>query len=146
VSGPAATAGCGPAAPARRRGRESGQALLFALLALFIASMAAAFVAEDLALRERALQEESVRMRLRAMLDGALADALARIAVKAPIERELRWGAGRTTAEEEEIGALRVRLRIVASYAGRRAAVDAVVQKSLSRPPRVVEWHRGYAG
>src|SRR6185436_20517997 len=73
----------------RRQGRgrgERGQALLFALLALLIASMAAAFLAEDLALREKALQEEAARFHVRALLDGALADALARLADRRPLE------------------------------------------------------------
>ena len=126
------------------RAGERGQALLFALLALLIASMAAAFVAQDLALREKALQEEAARFHLRALLDGALADALARLAERRPLESEERWGAGFTSVESRETDENNVILRVRATYMARVGAAEALVQV---RPEVVVlSWHRVHPG
>jgi hypothetical protein len=126
------------------RAGERGQALLFALLALLIASMAAAFVAEDLALREKALQEEAARFHLRTLLDGALADALARLAERRPLESEERWGAGFTSVESRDAGGSNVILRVRATYLTRVGAAEALVQL---RPEVVVlSWRRIHPG
>lgn len=129
---------------ARRRRRESGQALLFALLALLIASMAAAFLAEDLALREKALQEEAARFHVRALLDGALADALARLADHQPLTGEERWGAGFTSVESHSTGANRVTLRVTATYMVRRGSAEADV--ILVPQVAVLSWRRTHPG
>ena len=127
-----------------RRG-ERGQALLFALLALLIASMAAAFLAEDLALREKALQEEAARFHVRALLDGALADALARLADRRPLESEERWGAG-FTAVERRAGTdeNHIVLRVTATYMARRGAAEADV--ILLPEVGVLGWRRIHPG
>jgi len=130
--------------PARRRRGERGQALLFALLALLIASMAAAFLAEDLALREKALQEEAARFHVRALLDGALADALARLADNRPLESEDRWGAGFTSVESIPNGANRVTLRVRATYMARRGSAEADV--ILLPQVMVLSWRRTHPG
>jgi hypothetical protein len=137
-----------PAGPTRTRTRraDSGQALVFALLVLVLASIAAAFVAEDLALRERELQEEGVRMHVRALLDGALADALARIADNHAVRHEERWGGGITSVDAETLSGNRVQLVVRAEYAARWGEVEAIVQKSLTAPPQVVSWHRTSSG
>jgi hypothetical protein len=124
------------------RAGERGQALLFALLALLIASMAAAFVAEDLMLRERAMQEEAARLRVRALLDGALADALARLADDRAIEPRLWWGGGRTDVERDESGMPpgQAVLRVYATYAARRGAAEARVL--IVPSVRVLSWRR----
>jgi len=126
-----------------RRG-ERGQALLFALLALLIASMAAAFLAEDITLREKALQEEAARFHVRALLDGALADALARLADRRPLESEERWGAGFTSVESIPTGANRVVLRVTATYMARRGAAEADV--ILLPEVMVLSWRRTHPG
>jgi len=135
--------------PARRLGRrgERGQSLLFALLALLIASMAAAFLAEDLALREKALQEEAARFHLRALLDGALADALARLAEDRSLESEERWGAGFTSVERRSAGADQpdqAILRVNATYMARRGAAEALVR--LEPRVMVLSWRRVHPG
>jgi hypothetical protein len=124
-----------------RRG-ERGQSLLFALLALLIASMAAAFVAQDLMLRERAMQEEAARLHVRALLDGALADALARLADGRSIEPRLSWGDGRADVEKiegEPVPEGQAILRVYATYAARRGAIEAHV---LMSPVTVLSWRR----
>ena len=126
------------------RRRESGQALVLALLALLLASMAAGFVATDLAWRHRALQEEAARAHLRALLDGAFAEALARLdAGLSVIGEEREWGGrgtgGRTVADAIALGPRRYRVRVEASYAGRRGAVEALV---ATAPVRVERWGR----
>jgi hypothetical protein len=127
-----------------RRG-ESGQALLFALLALLIASMAAALVAADLALRERALQEEAARAHVRGLLDGAIADALAREAAHRPLIDEDAWGGGTTTVEKIERPPLQFVLRVTATYKAHRGAAEALVLRTLSGP-RVQSWRRLHPG
>jgi type II secretory pathway component PulK len=134
------------ASPAGARCADSGQALIFALLVLVLASIAAAFVAEDLALRERELQEEGVRMHVRALLDGGLADALARIADDRAVRRDERWGGGVTRVEAKALPGNRVRLVVRAEYAARSGEVEAIVQKSLTGPPQVVAWRRTASG
>ncbi|HEV8239683.1 MAG TPA: hypothetical protein VGS57_09960 [Thermoanaerobaculia bacterium] len=130
--------------PHRRR-NERGQALLFALLALLIASMAAAFVAEDLALREKALQEEAARFHLRALLDGALADALGRLAEHRALESEERWGAGFTSVERgPALGENQAVLRVRATYMARRGSAEALVQ--LYPEVAVLSWQRTHPG
>ena len=129
----------------RARHGESGQALLFALLALLIASMASAFVAEDLILREKALQEEAARQHVRALLDGALADALARLADHRSIEPRLWWGGGRTDVETRPTDLPnRIYVRVYATYAARRGAVEADVLTSPS--VTVLSWRRIHPG
>jgi len=128
-----------------RRHRESGQALLFALLALLIASMAAALVAADLSLRERALQEEAARVHVRGLLDGALADALARVAALRPLLDEDSWGGGRTTAERIPLGLDDFLLSVTATYKAHRGAAEAHVLMTAGGP-RVLSWRRVHPG
>ena len=130
--------------PLRARRGERGQALLFALLALLIASMAAGFVALDLSLREKTLQEEGARFHLRALLDGALADALARLAEHRPLGSEERWGAGFTAVEREDLPPFRTILRVRATYMARRGSVEAVVL--LQPRVMVLSWRRVHPG
>jgi hypothetical protein len=130
---------------ASARAGERGQALLFALLALLIASMAAAFVAQDIMLRERAMQEEAARLHVRALLDGGLADALARLADDRSIEPRVWWGGGRADVSTRPTGIPnRVFLRVDATYAARRGAVEAEVLTSPS--VTVLSWRRVHPG
>jgi hypothetical protein len=130
----------------RRRRGERGQALLFALIVLLIASIAAALLAEDLSLREKALQEEGARVHLRALLDGALADALARLAEHRPLDSGERWGAGFTSVERLAAGtdANRIILRVHASYMARRGSAEAEVW--LEPQVMVLSWRRIHPG
>ena len=124
-----------------RRG-ERGQALLIALLALFLASMAAGFVAEDLALRERALQEEIARAHLRGLLDGAMAEGLAYLAIPRPLPAGVRPFAGGTLEmKRQPISHVQLWLLVRATYAGRAGAAYALVWLSPTGP-RVQSWHR----
>jgi hypothetical protein len=130
--------------PRRRRG-ESGQALLFALLALFIASLAAGLVAEDLRLREKALQEEAARVHVRGLLDGALADALARLDRHQPLQDRWTWGGGTTTSEAQYVTATQLTLRVTATYAAHHGAAEAAVAITVDGP-RVTSWQRTHPG
>jgi len=105
--------------------------MLLALLALLLASIAATFIAEDLAWRERALQTESAREHLRAMLDGALAEALAQLNNReTPDGDPEQWPspARAVTRVNVDASGNPTVLHIGATYNGRRSAVDAVVQ------------------
>lgn len=133
--------------PRRRRG-ERGQALVLALVTLFFAALAASLVATDLGIRQRALRDEAVRAHLRAQLDGALAEVLARLASRSGrgnvVVREVRPGV------EARYGSLPVRPRengivdvtVWATWAGRPAAAEAEVLLEPGRPPRVLAWRR----
>jgi hypothetical protein len=106
--------------------------------------MAAGFVAEDLALRERALQEEAARAHLRGLLDGAMAEGLAYLAIPRPLPAGVRAaGTGDGTIEMRRvpISHLQVWLLVRATYAGRAGAAYALVWLSPSGP-RVQSWHR----
>ena len=121
--------------------------MLFALLALLIASMAAAFVAEDLSLRERALQVEGARMHVRAILDGALADALARLEAHPNRALPPETPIGDGVARVERFGVTgRITVRLRASYKGREGAAEARVVLRPGASPQVISWRRTYPG
>ena len=130
-----------------RRG-ERGQALVLALLTLFFTALAASLVAMDLGIRQRAMRDEAVRAHLRAQLDGALAEVLARLANRSGpgpvVVREARPGV------EARYGSLPVRTQangmvdvtVWATWGGRPAAAAAEVLVEPGRPPRVLAWRR----
>jgi hypothetical protein len=133
-----------PAAPESRRRGEAGQALLLALVTLFIAALAAALVAADVGLRERAMRDEALRARLRAMLDGEMATAMGLLAYGQPQPTESRrWaGGGEVRSEREGLSPARYRLRLHASYATLRAAAEAEVVRTPGHVPRVLSFRR----
>ena len=131
----------------RRRGEE-GQALLMALLALFLASLAASLVAMDIDIRQRAVRDEGVRTHLRGLLDGALAEALARMAQREMVpETSIDWQAprgigARSGAATRNRRGQRVEVWVWASWAGRWAGARADVWAPYGEPPRVLAWRR----
>jgi hypothetical protein len=130
----------------RRRG-EAGQALLLALLVLFLASLAASLVAMDLGIRQRGMRDEAVRAHLRGLLDGALAEALALLAARQPVGESADWiGApgvrARSGARLGPRRGARVEVWVWASWAGRWAGAQAEVHQPPDEPPRVLAWRR----
>jgi hypothetical protein len=136
-------AGGASVAARHRRESESGQALLLALVVLVIAALAASLVAADLTLRERSMRDEAMRARLRAMLDGEMATALARLAHHRPQPPEVRqWAGGEVSARRQTVSAGRYRLQVRARYSTLQAAAEAVVVRPPGRLPRVVRFRR----
>jgi hypothetical protein len=133
---------------AGRRG-EAGQALLLALVVLFFASLAASLVAMDLRLRETEMREAAVRAHLRELVDGALAEALARLDAGLPVADSLPWPAppgvdARSGARVGSRSGGSVQVWVWATWAGRHAGAQAEVllPEQPEAPPRVVAWRR----
>jgi hypothetical protein len=125
------------------RGGESGQALLVALVTLLIAGVAAGLVGTDLAIRHRALREEATRAHLRAMIDGEMATALARLAAReAQLTLPRPWAGGEVEAERVRTGPGRYHLRVRAHYFASWAAAEADVVVPAGRPPQVLAFRR----
>ena len=131
----------------RRRRAQAGQALLMALLALFLASLAASLVAMDLGIRQRAMRDEAVRGHLRALLDGALAEALARLAGRHSVGESLAWRApagvgARSGATVSRRRGAHAEVWVWATWAGQWAGAQADVLVAPDAPPRVLAWRR----
>jgi hypothetical protein len=138
--GPPALGG-GPSQPGRRR--EAGPARRGALGVVVFAALAASLVAADLTLRERAMRDEAMRARLRAMLDGEMATALALLAHRRPQPTAARpWAGGEVSTERQRISPGRYLLRVQARYATLQAAAEAEVVRVPGRLPRVVRFRR----
>ena len=132
--------------PAAAR-RQAGQALVLALLALFLASLAASLVAMDLGIRQRALRDEGVRAHLRGLLDGALAEALARLDARFSVGESTDWPAprevhARSGATVTERRGDRLEVWVWATWAGRSAGAQAAVWAPHGERPRVLAWRR----
>ena len=127
--------------PLRRR--ESGYALLTALLVIFLLSIALALLAASLQLRMRLVREDGVSVILSALSDAALAETLANLA---------QSGAYTGTAEHDfgggRIGSAVVLLSpgvydvvATAKYAQRRRRVEALVFRAPGYA-QVQRWRR----
>jgi hypothetical protein len=128
------------------RRSEAGQGLALALLALFLASLAASLVAMDLGLREQARREEATRAHLRQMLDGALAEALYRLAVAEAVGESLPWPVPARVAASSgarvERRPNRADVWVWATWGGRWGGAHADVALEPGLPPRVLAWRR----
>jgi hypothetical protein len=128
-----------------RGGGERGEALLFAVFALLLLSISLALLTLTMRLRIEEQQREARRVRLDLLLDGALAETLARLAIDprfdgvAPRPGE---DGGEGWSVVERVGLHRARVEAGASLGGRRASGHADVRIVPGRP--VVErWERG---
>lgn len=129
--------------PARRRAEE-GQALLVALLTLFMVSVALSLAASALALHQKAVQDEVRDVKLRAHTDAALARTLAEL------RRNRNYGGipeedfdgGWIASKVEAVSGLMVRIEARAGYADKEQAVSADVRMPLGGLPRVTSWER----
>lgn len=123
---------------------QSGQALLLALLVLFLVSVALTIIASALAVREKAFQEEVRDVELRALTDAALARTLAEL----KRDRSYRglgeedFGPGRISSKVIPLGGRSVRVLAVATHGDRQKAIKAEVSLPLKAPPRVTSWER----
>ena len=125
----------------RRAGRSAGFSLLLALVVLLLVFEAAALVAGSLAVRLRVAREDRTRVALDALVDGALADALARLdanrAYAGVAERDI--GAGHLWSDVETLGTERWRVDASATLSGERRVVEAEARLTAAGL-RVVAW------
>ncbi len=125
----------------RRRRSESGHALIFALVALLMVSVAGALLAGSLLLHLRAARHEAEDVRLAALADAAVAASLAELAAsrasRGLIEREFGGGSIASAIDRPAPGWAVVVARAV--YRGRARRVRAEVRLTAAGP-RVVAW------
>lgn len=123
------------------KGEESGFALVTALFAVFLLSVALALVAASLQLRMGMVQREARSLTLTALADAALAETLAHLALDATYRGVAAHPFGGGTIESEVTRVSTARFEVTASgrYAGRERAVRATVLR-LPEGTRVVSW------
>lgn len=130
--------------PARRS--EAGHALLNALFVLLLVALALALVAQALNLALGGVRQEMRGIRLAALTDAALAEAVAHLAADSAFtglpEHEL--GGGTLASEVRRLGALSWRVEATARTGGItrsvRATVVAVEEADGDRNYRISGW------
>jgi hypothetical protein len=122
--------------------RERGYALLITLAVVFLLSVALSLVALSLAVRLRLEREEARSIRVSALCDAALAEALANLAAGDSTGVEPHpFGNGTIGSAVLLEGPGRYRITATASYGGKgRTAVAEVVRDAGGT--RVVAWQR----
>ncbi len=124
----------------RRRRGEKGHALLLALLVLVITTTGALLVSSTLLLRMREVREEMVALRLTALADAAVAEALAQLSRGGGLRGgERSFGGGRITSEVIASRGRSRSLLIEAHYAAKVRRIQVEVLLTL-HGPRVVSW------
>lgn len=129
-----------PCRPARR---ESGQALVLALVAVLLLSAALALAAGTLVARMKRSQREAVRIELLALADAAVAETLADLAawpVSAGVAPR-RFGGGTIESTVQRGGAQSFTIVARASV-GRQDLSVEVLGRMTELGPRVDAWRR----
>jgi len=125
-----------------RRTRESGVALIFALVALAIVAFMVAVVAASIQPRITAHTHLERTVRLTALVDAAMATTLAELAVdrydSGVTERVL--GEGVISSTTSQVGLHEVEVVAEGRARGWRSVVVARV--NVEHGPRVMQWHR----
>lgn len=117
-----------------------------ALLVLVLVGAAASFVAASLSLRLRVTRQESIRIRLTALSDAALAETLALLAQNINYSGSPEYNFGRGTIASD-VTTLQsgseptVEIIAAAKFAGRTKRVRAVA-KLTAGGPVVLSWRR----
>ena len=126
--------------------RTKGYSLMAALIVLVLVGAAASFVAASLSLRLRVTRQDSVRIRLTALSDAALAETLALLAQNINFSGSDEYDFGRGTIGSDvttlESGSEpTVEIIAVARFGGRTKRVR-VVAKLTASGPVVLSWRR----
>ena len=131
------------ASSARRSGRESGQVLLVALVTMLLVGVAVSLVAASLALESRHAIEEGKRVRVTAIADAAVAEALANLAVDRGFPGRPGGALGGGTYESivRSVGAGVLEIRVTARVGGLERLVR-VEARIVPGGPRVRRWQR----
>lgn len=121
--------------------RPSGHALVLALVVLVLVGAAGTAIAVTLQLESRTSLQESRRIRLVALGDAALAEALAELDRNEGFRGapEHRLGQGTIASSVRTLGLDRYEVVATATVAGRRRETRAEVDTS-GPTPRVVGW------
>lgn len=133
-----------PAPSARGQALSArGQALIAALFVVLLVALALALLAASLNLRMRALRQEADTVRLAALADAALADALAHLAVEPgfPGFQPYPFGGGTLSSRVRAISPTRYQITSTASLRERRRAVRVEVVRTLEGL-EVAGWRR----
>lgn len=138
ISGVARTAEAVPKA-ARK---DSGFALLVALLVVFLVSVALSLIAVSLALRMKMAREEAHSTTLTTLCDAALAEALASVAAgQVGGAGSHAFGNGTIASQVTTVGTNQYLVTASATFGGRSRRVQAVVIRD-AQGTRVVHWQR----
>lgn len=121
--------------------RSSGHALALALVVLVLVGAAGTAIAVTLELDTRISLEESRRVRLAALSDAALAEALAELASNPGFSgaAQRRLDRGTISSEVRKVGFDRHEITAIALLAGWRREVRAEVDTG-GPVPRVLSW------
>jgi len=119
--------------------------MLFAIFALLLLALSLALLGLTLRLRLEEQQREIRRVHLDLLLDGALAETLARLAVDPRFTGVVprREADGEGWSEVERQGPHFALVEAGARLGSRRGYGRARVQTLPGQPPRVVSWKRG---
>jgi hypothetical protein len=125
------------------KSRERGEALLFALFALLLLTLSLALLAVTMRQRLEEQQREIRRVRLDQLLDGVMAETLARLAIDPGFSgvpsRPEEGGEG--WSEVERVGPYEARVEAGATLGARQASARARVHL-VPGPPRILRWER----
>jgi hypothetical protein len=124
---------------------DRGEALLLAVFALLLLALSLALLGMTMSLRQEEQQRELRRVHLDQLLEGVMAETLARLAVDPAFEGVARRqeADGEGWSEVEKDGPYTAWVEAGARLGARRAWGRAKVALDLGRPPRVVFWERG---
>ena len=125
--------------------RESGHALLLTLLALVLLAGVVALLAMLLVSRMGEVRDESRRVTLTALADGALAETLSRLAATPtyPGLPEQRMGEGVVWSRVGRPGPGALSIEVGARVGGRSFEAVATAVEQPQAAPRVVSWRPG---
>ena len=121
----------------RYQRRERGYAMLSTMMVLFLLSIALALLGASLQLRMRLARQDGQSVRLEALSDAAVAEALAHLAQSAdyPGSPEHAFGGGHIESRVEPLGGGVFDVVATATFASRKRVVEAeaVRQPGMAR-------------
>ena len=125
------------------RRRESGFALLSALLVIFLLSIALGLLAASLQIRLRLVREDAESVILTALSDAAVAEAVANLARSASYSGspEREYGGGKIASQVTQLSPGIYKVTATAAYSSRRREVEAEVVRAPGTA-RVRRWRR----
>ncbi len=125
-----------------RSSRESGVALIFAIVALAIVAFMVAIVAASIQPRITTHNQLERTVKLTALVDAAMAATLAELALDRHYAGvpETSLGDGSMSSTTSQVGLHEVEVVAVGATRGWRATVVARV--NVEHGPRVLRWHR----
>lgn len=128
----------------RRAGRESGHALLLALMIIVLVGVAGAILTTTLGLHLKLARDESQRIQLVAMSDAAVAESLAELAADRGFGGLARheFGPGQIESVIEILGPNRRRIIATSMLPGDRRLRVAVEVRLLASDIVVTSWQR----